>query len=396
MTTHSSIRDQIAITGIGESEYSEGGGNELEPLVVDACERAIVDAGLEPEDVDGVVTESNLMPDVFPAGNLDVLGIDREFSATTIGLGAGIVTSPLVAAHAIRSGLADHVLCYFGVTWASDTEGSTSFEDGPYSYHTSHTEKHNLEIPFGWVTQPVYMAALARRHMHQYGTTEDHLAEVAMQTRQNAISNEKAARQDPMTKADYLDSPMVADPYRVLDCCLISDGAAAFVMSGAEDAEGGPTDPVYVKGVGQGFANTNEFEWLTQAPEYPYPPADIAAEKAYDMAGVGPEDMDFAQIYDCFTGAVIIELEALGFADRGDGGEFIANKGITVENGALPVNTHGGFLSQAYVLIINHLVESVRQLRGTADNQVEDAELGLVSAWNNHEYGALVLGSDGR
>jgi acetyl-CoA acetyltransferase len=388
------LRDATAISGIGESAFSEGGGNRAETLIYDACGAAIEDAGLEPAEIDGVVTEAGMMPETVYTQDLkEMLGIEAEYSTSSLLVGAGNVISPLIAAQAIELGLAEHVLCYFGVNWATERE-TMGDDGGPYSYHTEDEYKANLEVPFGWVTQPLYIAAQARRHMHEYGTTTEQLGEVAIQTRANAARNEKATKREELTMDDYLDNPVIVDPFRVLDCCLISDGAAAFVVSSAEAAESGPTDPVYVKGAGAGSSEKSESTYMTQHDEYTKTQATKSGPKAFEMAGVTPEDIDFAEIYDCFTESTIVQLEDLGFCEKGDGGQFVQDRGITVEDGDLPVNTHGGLLSQAYILSMNHVTEAVRQLRGTADNQVPDPDLGLVTGWGGSEHATLILGSD--
>lgn len=390
------LRGRIAITGIGESGFSDAGGVSADRLVYNACLEAIEDAGLTPSDIDGVVVENSMTPDTVSTSEIsESLGFDRRFSAHSLNVGAGIVASPLLAAQAIEQGLADHVISYFGSDWGTEREQKGSFEGGPYSYHTKKPYKRNLEIPFGYVTQAAYIGAFAQRHMHEFGTTTEQLGEIAIQTRTNAAENEKALKQEPLIMQDYLDSPMLADPFRLLDCCLISDGAGAFVMSSAEAAQEAPTSPVYVKGVGTGTERTSTNSGLTQQHDFTRLPGGAkSGPKAYEMAGVSPSDIDFAELYDSFTITTLIQLEELGFCEKGEGGTFVEERGITVEDGDLPVNTHGGLLSQAYLLGINHVIEAVRQLRGTADNQVEDASLGVVAGEASCEHSTLILGTE--
>lgn len=386
------LSNAIAITGIGESEYSEGGGNQAESLIFDACERAIDDAGLTPGDIDGIVTESKMTPGTVAPGDLnETLGLDLQFSTAIGRVGGGTVASPIVAAQAIENGLAEHVICYFGVDWASEREQKGGYEGGPYSYHTQQPLKANIEVPFGWVNQPVYLASFARRHMHTFGTTREQLGEIAVQTRANAVENDNATKREPLTLEDYFDSPIIADPFRILDCCLISDGAAAFVMSSTSAANRGPNTPVSVKGVGYAPSGYAPSTFMTQHEPYTSLPAAESGPRAFAMAGVTPDDIDFAELYDCFTITPLLQLEDLGFCEKGAGGRFVQERGITVDNGDLPVNTHGGLLSQAYILGINHLIEAVHQLRGTADNQVADAELGLVGGWGGNDHATLIL-----
>lgn len=388
----SDLRDRVAITGIGESEYAEGGGHRAPLLVLDACRRAVADAGLAPGDVDGVVVESELMPETLPQDELAAnLGIDLRFVSESLAIGAGTTAAPLLAAHAIENGLAEHVLCYFGVDWATRREELGAYEGSPYSYHTREPFKADFEVPFGWVTQPVYLAGHARRHAHEFGTTERQFGEVAIQTRANAVDHPEAQRREPLTMADYLENPVIADPFRILDCCLISDGAAAFVLSSAEAAERGPNPPVYVRGVGSGFEATTDTEFMTQHADFTSLPSRESGPRAFEMAGIDPADVDFAEVYDCFTVTTIMQLEDLGFCPKGEGGRFVEEQGITVEDGDLPVNTHGGLLSHSYTLGVGHVVEAVKQLRGTAANQVDGAEIGVVAGWAETEHSTLVL-----
>lgn len=386
------LRNRVAITGIGESEYSEGGGNSAERLILDACRRAITDAGLGADAVDGVVIESELMPETLSPDELAAnFGLDLNYAAESLAVGAGTTAAPLLAAQAIENGLAEHVICYFGVDWATKREELGAYEGSPYSYHTRNPIKADVEVPFGWVTQPVYLAAHARRHAFEFGTTERQFGEVAIQTRENAVGNPTAQRSEPLTMADYLENPVIADPFRILDCCLISDGAAAFVLSAAEAAEQAPNQPVYVRGVGMGFDSTTDTEFMTQHRDFTSLPSTESGPRAFEMAGIGPEDADFAEVYDCFTVTTIMQLEDLGFCEKGDGGRFVEEEGITVADGALPVNTHGGLLSHCYTLGVGHIVEAVKQLRGTAVNQVADANIGVVAGWGESEHATLVL-----
>ncbi len=392
--TADGLRDRVAVTGIGESEFSSGGGNTAERLILTACRRAVADAGLEPGDVDGILVDSyHGEKTIAPDALAETLGIDRRFSTPFLGGGGGTanVGSPLLAAQAIDRGLADHVLVYFGTDYASEKERESG---SPYSYHTEEPLKANLEVPFGWATQPVYLAGHARRHMYEHGTTAEQLGEVVVQTRANASHNEKAQKRTRLSLDDYFDNRVIADPFHVLDCCLVSDGAGAYVLSAAEDAENGPNDPVYVHGVGIGHSDRRQAAYLSQHEDYTSFESVESGAQAFGMAGLEPADVDFAEIYDCFSITTIMQLEDLGFCEKGDGGRFVEEQGITVADGDLPVNTHGGLLSQAYVHGMNHVVEAVRQLRGTADNQVEHAETGIVTGWGGNEHATLILGRE--
>lgn len=394
--TGTDLRGEAAVTGIGESVVADGNGHSAEALIYDACAAAIDDAGLTPDDVDGVVVEGEMMPETLPPDEAaSTLGLDLAYTSESLPVGAGIAASPLHAAQAIRDGLAEHVLCYYGVNFATQQAELGAYEGSPYSYHASIPVKADLEIPFGWVTQPVYVAAHARRHMHEFGTTPEHLGEIAVQTRANAAENDDAHEQTPLTMDEYLDNRVIADPFRILDCCLISDGAGAFVVSATDAAASGPHPPVTIEGVGLGFDRTSNAEFMTQHADYTALPSKTSGPRAFEMAGITVDDVDFAELYDCFTITTLVQLEDYGFCEKGAGGQFVAEQGITVADGELPVNTHGGLLSHAYTLGITHVTEAVKQLRGDADNQVTDAETGLVSGWGDAAHATLVLGGEG-
>ena len=220
-------------------------------------------------------------------------------------------------------------------------------------------------------------AMAARAHMHEFGTTSEQLAAVAVAARAHAARHPGAEMREPITIADVLASPVIADPLHVLDCSLWSDGGGAVVVTSAERARDFPQPPVYLLGIGEGHWH----EHLFAARSLVTTAASESGPRAYEMAGLGPSDMDFAEIYDCFTSVAIVELEDLGFCKKGEGGPFV-EAGRIAPGGALPVNTNGGLLSHSHT---GHpgsmfaLTEAVTQLRGTAgERQVEGAGVGLV------------------
>ena len=251
--------------------------------------------------------------------------------------------------------------------------------------------KASFEIPFGWYPQVVHFAGMARRHMELYGTTEAQLGAVAVAARRHAaLSDNALLGAKPLALADYLATPYIADPFRVHDCCLVNDGAGAFVMMSVARARDLRQPPVVVLGVGTGVSEDGEYSSLRG--NYLATPAIHSAPRAFAMAGLTPADVDFVTLYDNFTSMVIQQLEDLGFCQRGEGGPFVEGGRIEV-GGELPVNPSGGQLAQAFVLMMNNVCETVRQLRGAAGpRQIRDAEVGLVAGYSGAQHATLLLG----
>lgn len=384
--TGSALRDAISIVGVGESAYLRRSPEPVTGMITEAVRAAVEDAGLDIDEVDGIVTDSTIGPLVLPADELAAnLGLpDRVFHAQMSTGGAGVVGAPMLAAQAIASGMATTVVCYFGVDWGSSA-------GGPYQFHGADPYKANLEMPFGFYGQPIYFAPVIRRYAHQYGLTEEELAGVAISTRAWAALHPGAMKRTPLTLDDYRASPMLADPIRVLDCCLLTDGGAAYVMTSTERAKDLRHKPVKVSGVSFSSSRVSSHSYLSQHEDYLSTQAAVTGPRAMGMAGVSPEDVDFLEIYDCFTISCLLQAEDLGFAPKGAGASLFAD-GRAAPGGSLPINTHGGLLSQAYVLGINHVAEAVRQLRGECgDRQVPGAEVGLVSGYSGWEHSSLVL-----
>jgi acetyl-CoA acetyltransferase len=225
------------------------------------------------------------------------------------------------------------------------------------------------------------LALQARRHMHRYGTRREAFAEVVMASRAAAANRETAFRRRPMSLDEYLAAPMLADPLCKYDFCLETDGALAFVVTSAERAVDRPHKPVFIKAVAQ-VADPDwgrAFFWLNQTDDqFTTAGAGAVAERLYARAGIGPRDVDVALLYDHFSPLVIMQLEDYGFCPRGEGGPFVESGAIRLD-GAIPVNPHGGHLSEAYVVGVTHVREAVEQLRGVAVNQIADATTALIT-----------------
>ena len=383
-----SLRDQACLVGIGETEYCRGQGSGMSELrlLLQASLRAIEDAGLKPGDIDGIMTPMRGGTAEAFAANL---GIENLRYAVQVNMGgASSVASLQSAAMAVSLGIANYVLVPAG--W-NGYSGQRAREVSDNDNFPMGDTLRDYYVPFGSNAPPQFYSLMARRHMHDFNTPPEALGAIAIACRKHAQLNDRAVMGGrAMTMEDYLNAPWIAQPYRLLDCCLETDGAAAVIVTTAERAKAlTGHKPVYISGVAEG---------------HPYPADDIinrtdlftiglthAAPKAYEMAGLGPEDADFAEIYDCFTFEVLQQIEEAGFCRRGEGASFV--QGGTIElGGKLPINTHGGLLSQAHVIGMNHIVEAVRQLRGEAGaSQVADAHVGIVTGWGDFGDGSLAV-----
>ncbi len=372
----------IAIVGVGETRYAKRLGRDLGSLALEAAEAAAQDAGLATRDIDGLIVPSVDYPSLHELARN--LGIEGEFfSAESLHGGAGVVSAPLVARLAIDAGLAHTVLCVQAIAWGTERSGNVGLP------HAAMRMKAGFEIPFGWYPQIVQFAGMARRHMELYGTTADQLAAVAIACRKHAALCDNAILRAPLSLDEYRHAPLLADPFRAADCCLVNDGAAAFIMTSVERARDLPRPPVRVLAAAQGIVRGGEFSTLR--PEYLCTAAVHSGPKAFAEAGVRRADIDFAQVYDNFTSMVIEQLEDLGFCAKGEGGPFVADGRIEL-GGVLPVNTAGGQLAQAFILSANVMVEAVRQLRGECGaRQVADARLGLVTGYTGAEHATVIL-----
>jgi acetyl-CoA acetyltransferase len=379
----------VAIAGVGEIDPAWKDPRPVIGLVTEAARRALDDAGLSAADVDGFTSEAQT---TLGRARPDELAVaigapGRRFSAHTSIAGSGVIGALQLAELAIEAGLADVVLSYYGIS-LSVAEG------GPYHIHAEDPAKAGLEMPFGYFGQPVYFAALAQRYAHEYGLTSEQLAAVPIAARAFAQRTPKALLQAPLDIDGYLADRIVADPLRRLDCCLVNDAAAAVVVTSLERARDLAQTPVVVAGTGFGTKPVTEADYFTQNPEFLEMASVQSGPRAFAAAGLTPGDVDIALIYDCFTMSVILQLEDLGFAPKGDGAAFVAS-GAIGPGGSLPTNTHGGLLSNSYTVGAGHVVEAVRQLRGErGDGQVDGAEVAVVTGLGAMDHATMLLTKD--
>jgi acetyl-CoA acetyltransferase len=368
--------DQTAIVGLGSTPYYRRGASApqtLEELVGKSILAATADAGLSIRDIDGFAYFAG----GFDTGSLtETLGVPEiRFSATLTGTGGGSAGAIGLAAAAIVSGQAEVVVCVGG-----NQQGAQRFGAITSAYPA--TPENAFFSASGLVGPGHMFALLARRHMHLYGTTREDFAEVALSTRANAVTNPNATLRKPLTREDYFAAPMLADPHCLYDFCLENDGAIAVIVTSAARARDLRHKPVRVLASCHGGSRDwgRSIYWMNM-PDETFASSGHAAvaKRLYAAAGLGPKDIDVAQIYDHFTSQVIMQLEDYGFCGKGEGGPFVSSGAIRYDGGSLPVNTDGGQLSCGYVWGMTHVREAVEQLRGVAVNQVADAHVALVT-----------------
>ena len=383
-------RAQAAIVGAADTEVGVLPGRSPTELCVEAALLALADAGLDKADVDGLITcNSFAEPIMYHAEAIaEYLQIFPSM-CMTVNTGGGTTVSVLQhAAAAIASGAATTIV----ISKADSLRSFMSREQAMLSQaSTGHPQ---YEQPYG-PSVPAYYALIAQAHMAEYGTTAEQYAEAAVSARLHAQRNPAAQMRDLVTVEDVLASRLIADPLRLLDCSLVSDGGSALVLTAAERAQDLPHDPVYLLGFGEGHSH----EHISQAASLTTSAAVDSGRRAFAQAGVMPQQMDFAQIYDCFTPTVLIQLEDLGFCSKGEGGAFLQS-GATRPGGDLPVNTHGGMLAHCHPGnpgSMFALTEAVWQLRHCAgERQVPGAEVGLVHAQGGimSSHATVILGRE--
>ncbi|WP_329367148.1 thiolase C-terminal domain-containing protein [Streptomyces sp. NBC_01483] len=381
---------KVAVVGVSLSDCGRVDDATPYALHAQAARRALADAGMDRSLVDGFASAG--LGTLPPAEVAEYLGLRPTWVDSTA---VGGSTWEVMAAHAtdaIAAGHAEAVLLVYGSTARADIKagrrtGDLSFgARGPLQF----------EVPYGHTLIAKYAMA-ARRHMHAYGTTLEQLASVAVQARANAALNPDAMFRTPITTDDVLSGPMIADPFTKLHCCLRSDGGAAVLLAAEEYVRDCRTAPVWILGTGEHVSHTTMSEW----PDFTVSPAAVSGRLAFERAGVRPDEIDVAEIYDAFTYMTLVTLEDLGFCAKGEGGEFVQKGRLTV-GGELPVNTDGGGLSAQHPGMrgLFLLVEAVRQLRGEAGTrQVRKAggrlpELAVASGTGGWfcSSGTVVLG----
>lgn len=391
------LRDKYAVVGTGISRLGQVEGITALGLLEEAVKAALDDAGLINADVDGLLIRGP--DDVYCLHQLlgARLGINAAFSTTLDNGGASQIMGIALAVMAIDAGMATTVVCAYGRdTWSRTNRGSNNQQKDKRSEPnmippSQRPVEHGPEFGF---FGPVAMHGLgARRHMFEFGTTREDFAAIAIAFREHACRNPLATMRKPLDLSTYMSARMIVDPFGLYDCSLVSDAAGAVVVTSAERARDLKSRRVLIKGFST-FNNT--VGWFLDNNMVTTAAAECS-QRAYIAAGLGPSDVDCAQLYDCFTYMVLTQLEDYGFCKKGEGGSLVRSGALSL-GGSLPTNTSGGQLSEAHAEGMLQIVEGVRQLQGIydADRQVKDAEIILVSGHGGNTvcHSTLILGKD--
>ena len=365
-----SLSGKYAIAGIGETPVGKLPDVSTLGLAMQAIAMALADAGLGVREVDGIVADQpgNVPHRAYALMLAHEAGMTPNYGTDLAMEGASPAASVAHAMMAIEAGLCHTVVC---VHAGKQATGRLEPRRG-----TLYGGREDSAAPFGLISPASYHAVAAARHMHEFGTTAEQLAAVAVACRAHAALNQAATMRAPITVEDVLASPWIVRPFHLLDCCLVSDGGGAVVVTAAERARTLRKPPVFILGFGTGHHDD-----LLEAESLTTLGGARSSRVAYDQAGLGPSEIDFAEIYDCFTAIVAITLEDYGFCEKGEGGPFVEDGRIQL-GGRLPVNTHGGLLSHGHVEGMLHITEAVKQLRGgevEPERQVANARIGIVS-----------------
>ena len=388
-----SIGDRAAIVGIGHTAYTKFSGVTEQHQAATAILAALDDAGLSITDVDGIARF-----DIENVNELQLvygMGIPHLRFFAGVPSGGGAVAGTLVlAAMAVATGQANVVVCYRARNRGKQSShGAKPLQGGrPWAKHAATlTDFYQYHVPFGLMSPAQEMALIYRRHMHEFGTTTEQFGAVSVAQRAHAVRNPDAVMREPISLADHQTSRWIAEPLRLLDCCLETDGACAVIVTSAERARDCRQPPAYILAGAQaeGPIHIQMADYLAHWQDVTA--GAYVAEQLYGTAGVSARDVDAAMFFDHFSPAVILSLEDYGFCARGEGGPFVAAGEHAWPHGSIPVNTHGGSLSEAYIHGYNHILEGVRQIRGTSHCQVNDCELVLVTSSNTDPTGAVLL-----
>lgn len=365
------------IVGVGETEFYKRGECEKSEfeLACEAIKKAVDDAGLELDEIDGFSTYMNER--WSPTALATALGIS-ELKYGSIGwMGGNSSGFPVMSsALAVHAGAADYMVAFRAIAQGQHGRYGQAADLTSVSGDDAHTRPYGLETP------PQIFALLAQRYLHEHNVSEDQLGHVAINSRYHGVNNPNAVfNEEELTMSEYLDSRMISYPYRLYDCTPENDGACAVVVTSTEQAHSVDATPAHIKAAAQGSSQRYGTCMNNAMPldDYSTGFGQEAASQLYERADIEPSDVDVAQLYENFTGQVLQATEDYGFASRGEAVSLFANGETKAPHGKIPINTAGGHLSEAYIHGFNHVVEGVRQVRGTSVNQVENVENSLVA-----------------
>ena len=387
------LSGKVAIAGIGATEFSKNSGRTEIRLAVEACLAALDDAGIAPEEVDGMCTftmDNNPEMDVHRL----IGGKDMTFFSRIDYGGGGACAPVLQAAMAIATGVANVVICYRAMnerSWYRYGSGTPMIQSPTFT----HANHYSWYLPAGLSSPASNVAMAARAYMHKYGVTSADFGQISVVAREFAATNPKAYFfGKPITLDDHQQSRLVADPLRLLDCCQESDGAVALVIVSAERARSLKNKPAIVRAAAQGSAQgQHRMTSFYRNDMTTLPEMGLVAKQLYAQSGLGPDDIQSAILYDHFTPYVLEQIEEFGFCGRGEAKDFVRSR-QHARGGRLPINPNGGQLGEAYIHGMNGIAEAVRQLRGTAVNQLGGLNNILVTAGTGVPTSGLILGRD--
>jgi acetyl-CoA acetyltransferase len=383
------LKDRAAIVGIGQTDFSKNSGRSEVQLAAECVKAAIADAGLRPEDVDGMTTFTLDTSDEIEVARCVGIGDLSFYSRVPHGGGAavGIVHQ---AAMAVATGAANHVVGYRALNGRSGQRYSQGVAG---DIVTSDLIHWGWYMPFGLLTPASWVAMFTQRYMHETGCKSTDLAQVALSTRKHAVNNPAAFFHGrPLTLEEHQASRIICDPLRLYDCCQETDGGCAFVVTTPERARDLAQPGALIRGIAQGSADDQESMTSFYRPDIArLPEMELVARQMYAMSGLGPQDIEAAVIYDAFSSIVLFQLESFGLCAPGEAKDFVKDGALEV-GGRLPCNTHGGQLSEAYIHGINGVNEGVRLVRGTSVNQPEKNDCVLVTAGVGVPTSAMLLG----
>jgi acetyl-CoA acetyltransferase len=383
------LKDEAAIVGIGQTEFSKNSGRSELSLACEATAAAIADAGLQPSDIDGMTTFTMDTTDEIEIARTVGIGDLTFFSRTPHGGGAAIGVMHQ-AAMAVATGAAKYVVVYRALNGRSGARYSSGVSEG---VSTSDMIHWSWYMPSGLMTPTSWVAMFTQRYMHECGITAEHLGHVCVSQRNHAVRNPAAFFYErPLTMEQHANARPVVEPLRLFDCCQETDGGTACIVTTPERARDLDKPAALIRSVAQGAGFDQEVMTSFYRPDITeLREMDIVARQCYEISGLTPDDIDCAVIYDAFSSIVLWQLESFGFCKRGESGDFVADGNLDL-GGRLPSNTHGGQLSEAYIHGMNGVNEGVRLIRGTSTSQPEKNDHVLVTAGVGVPTSGMILG----